>query len=62
MVYSDASGREGHLGGAVSALDDALEVIESQQVQVGPMDRWSVHVAEMIGILYAISTVFKIGQ
>ena len=25
-----------------------LETIESQQVQVGPMDRWSVHVAELI--------------
>ena len=62
VVYSDASGREGHLGAAVVALDDNLEVIESQQVQVGPMDRWSVHVAELIGIFYAISTVFKIGH
>ncbi|OGE46547.1 hypothetical protein PENARI_c196G06424 [Penicillium arizonense] len=31
--YSDASGREGHLGAAVIALDNNLEVIESQQVQ-----------------------------
>ena len=62
VVYSDASGREGHLGAAVVALDNNLEVIESQQVQVGPMDRWSVHVAELIGIFYAISTVFKISH
>jgi hypothetical protein len=42
------------------ALDDNSEIVESQQVQVGPMDRWSVHVAELIGIFYAISIVFKI--
>jgi ribonuclease HI len=60
VVYSDASGREGHLGAAVVALDNNLQVVESQQVQVGPTDRWSVHVAELIGIFYAISTVFKI--
>ncbi|CEJ62503.1 hypothetical protein PMG11_11000 [Penicillium brasilianum] len=60
VVYSDASAREGHLGAAVVALDDNLQVVESQQVQVGPMGRWSVHVAELIGIFYAISTVFKI--
>ena len=58
--YSDASGREGHLGTAVVALDDNLQVVKSPQVQVGPMDRWSVHVAELIGIFYAISTVIKI--
>jgi ribonuclease HI len=62
VVYSDASGRDGHLGAAVVALNDNLEVIESQQVQVGPMDRWSVHVAELIGIFQAISTVFKIAH
>jgi len=39
VVYSDASGREGHLGTAIVALDDNLDVVESQQVQVGPMDR-----------------------
>ncbi|KAF7136975.1 hypothetical protein CNMCM5793_006679 [Aspergillus hiratsukae] len=39
VVYSDASGREGHLGAAVVALDNNLQVVESKQVQVGPMDR-----------------------
>lgn len=39
VVYSDASGREGYLGAAVVALDKNLEVIESQQDQVGLMDR-----------------------
>lgn len=62
VVYSDASGREGHLGAAVVALDDNLEIAESQEVQVGPMDRWSVHVAELIGIFYAISMVFKMAH
>ncbi|THC90337.1 hypothetical protein EYZ11_010200 [Aspergillus tanneri] len=59
VVYSDASGRQGHLG---VALDDKLEVVESRQVQVGPTDRWSVHVAELIGIFYAVSTLFKIAH
>ncbi|KAI2734534.1 hypothetical protein DTO013E5_9920 [Penicillium roqueforti] len=62
VVYSDASGREDHLGAAAVALGNNLEVIESQQVQVGPMDRWSVHVAELIGIFYAVSIVFKISN
>ncbi|KAJ5593545.1 hypothetical protein N7537_010449 [Penicillium hordei] len=26
------------------------------------MDQWSVHVAELIGVLYAVSTVFKISH
>ncbi|OGE46890.1 hypothetical protein PENARI_c093G11063, partial [Penicillium arizonense] len=62
VVYSDASGREGHLGAAAVALDKDLQAVESKQVQVGPMDQWSVHVAELIGIFYAISTVFKISH
>jgi ribonuclease HI len=60
VVYSDASGREGHLGAALVALNDNDEVTESQQVQVGPMERWSVHVAELIGIFYAVSMGFKL--
>jgi hypothetical protein len=60
IVYSDASGREGHLGASVVALNDDQRVIESRQVQVGSMERWSVHVAELIGIFHAISMVLKI--
>jgi hypothetical protein len=52
VVYSDASGREGHLGAAIVALNDDDEVTESQQIQVVSVDRWSVHVAELIGIFY----------
>jgi hypothetical protein len=48
-------GHGGHHGAAVVAFNDNLEVAESQQVQVGPMGRWSIHVAELIGIFYAIS-------
>jgi ribonuclease HI len=62
VVYSDASGRDGHLGAAVVAFNDNMEIVESQQVQVGPMDRWSVHVAELIGIFHAVDTVFKMAH
>lgn len=34
--------------------------MESRQVQVGPMDRWSVHASELIGIFYAVGLVFKL--
>ncbi|CEJ55656.1 hypothetical protein PMG11_01904 [Penicillium brasilianum] len=60
IVYSDASGRKDHLGAAIVTLNESDEVIESQQVQVGPMDRWSVHVAELIGIFYAVNMAFKL--
>jgi ribonuclease HI len=55
-----ASGREGHLGAAIVTLNENDEVVEFQQVQVGLMDRWSVHVAELIGIFYAVNMVFKL--
>jgi hypothetical protein len=45
IVYSDASGTEGHLGASVVALDGNQRVVESRQIQVGPMNRWSVHVS-----------------
>ncbi|KAJ5111881.1 hypothetical protein NUU61_001511 [Penicillium alfredii] len=60
VVYSDASGRKGHLGAAIVTLNGDKEVLESRQVQVGPMDRWSVHVAELIGIFYAVDMVFML--
>jgi ribonuclease HI len=62
VVYSDASGREGHLGSAIVALNGDDEISESQQTQVGPIDRWSVHVAELIGIFYAVNMVFKLAH
>jgi ribonuclease HI len=62
VVYSDASGRKGHLGAAIVALNDNEDVVESQQVQVWSMERWSVHVAELISIFYAISMVFKLAH
>lgn len=39
VVYSDASGRQGHLGAAATALNNSLETTESLQIQVGPIDR-----------------------
>ncbi|KAK9847031.1 Endonuclease/exonuclease/phosphatase [Penicillium brevicompactum] len=62
VAYSDASGRDSHLGAAVVAFNDNMEIVESQQIQVGPMDRWSVHVAELIGIFHAVNTVFKMAH
>ena len=60
VVYPNASGRQGRLGAAAAVLDDSLETIEKLQVQVRPMDRWSVHAAELIGILYAINIINKV--
>ncbi|KAG2014482.1 hypothetical protein GB937_006707 [Aspergillus fischeri] len=37
IVYSDASGREGHLSAAVMALDNNLQVVELKQVQEKPV-------------------------
>ncbi|KAI2671315.1 hypothetical protein LCP963914a_9676 [Penicillium roqueforti] len=34
VVYSDASGRKGHLGAAIVALNDKDKVTESQQVDL----------------------------
>jgi ribonuclease HI len=61
-VYSDASGREDHLGAAVVTLDENQEITQYEQFQVGPMDRWSVHVAELIGIFYAVNMVFRLAH
>jgi hypothetical protein len=44
----------------VVALDINLEVAESEQIQMGQMDRWAVHVAELIGIFYTINFVFRL--
>jgi hypothetical protein len=60
VLYSDASGREGHLGAAAAVLDGSLETTVSVQVQIGPMDRLSVHAAELIGNLYAINIFNKV--
>jgi ribonuclease HI len=46
----------------VVAFNDNMGIVESQQIQVGPMDRWSVHVAELIGIFHAVGTVFKMAH
>jgi hypothetical protein len=42
-ISANASAR--HLGAAIVTLNENDEVTEFQQIQVGPMDRWSVHVA-----------------
>ena len=61
VVYSDASGHHGHLGAAAIGFNNSSpETTESLQIQVGPMDRWSVHGAELLGVLYAINLINKI--
>ena len=50
------------MGAAVVALNENMEVVESQQVHVGPMDRGSIHAAELIGIFHARSMVYKIAH
>jgi hypothetical protein len=40
VVYSDASGRQGHLGATATAPNDSLETTEGVQIQIGPTDRW----------------------
>ncbi|OQE10083.1 hypothetical protein PENFLA_c095G04406 [Penicillium flavigenum] len=60
VVYSDASGRQGHLGAAAAMLNESLETTDSIRIQVGPMDRWSVHAAELIGILYSINIINRV--
>ena len=62
VVYSDASGRQAHLGAAAVTLDNNLEVSDSSQIQVGSMDRWSVHAAELIGILHTINIINKVAS
>jgi hypothetical protein len=62
IVYSDASGGEDHLGAAVVALDENQEAMDSVSIQVRPMDRWSVHVAELVGIFCAINMVFRLAH
>ena len=41
---------------------DDLQVVKSKQIQVEPINRWLVHVAELIGIFYAISIVFVLAH
>jgi hypothetical protein len=57
-----SSGRGGYLGAAVVAIDDNLEIAECEQVQVCLMGSWFVHVAELIGIFYAVGIVFNIAH
>jgi hypothetical protein len=44
------------------ALDENQEAMVSEQIRLEQMDRWSIHVAELIGILYAINMVFRLAH
>ena len=60
VIYSDASGQHGHLGAVAVILNQHQGVAESRQVCVGSMTHWTVHLAELIGIFYAISLAYKV--
>ncbi|CAP91197.1 Pc13g01280 [Penicillium rubens Wisconsin 54-1255] len=61
ILYSDASGHNGHLGAAAIGFNkNSPEATESLQIQVGPMDRWAVHAAEPLGVLQAITLINNI--
>jgi hypothetical protein len=60
VIYSDASGRPGHLEAAAAAIDEMQQTTDRVQIQVGSMDRWSVHAAELIGIPYAIKIINQV--
>lgn len=60
IVYSDASGQRNQLGAAAVALDQNQETIDSRQICIGSMEYWTVHIAGLIAIFFAISLVYKI--
>jgi ribonuclease HI len=57
VVYSDASASQDVLGAAAVILDHSGNIAESRQVSVGPRKHWSIHMAELIGIYYAIDLI-----
>ncbi|KAI7974041.1 hypothetical protein EIK77_009236 [Talaromyces pinophilus] len=62
VVYSDASGHDNHLGAAAVALDRSQKIVASRTTTIGPMTQWSIHIAELIGIYYAISLAFRVSH
>lgn len=40
------------------APDDDLEMMDFQQIHVGPLDRWSLHMAELIGTFYTLGSIY----
>jgi ribonuclease HI len=62
VIYSDASGHDNHLGAAAVALDRHQKTVASRTTTIGPMAQWSIHIAELIGIYYAISLAFRVSH
>ncbi|EED11822.1 conserved hypothetical protein [Talaromyces stipitatus ATCC 10500] len=60
VVYSDASGHDNHLGAAAVVLDRNQNIVASRKTAIGSMAHWSIHIAELIGVYYAISLALKI--
>lgn len=59
-IYSDASGHDNQLGAAAVALDHNQNIVASRKTAVGSMTHWSIHIAELIGIYYAISLALQV--
>jgi ribonuclease HI len=60
VVYSDASGHDNHLGAAAVVLDRNQNIVASRKTAIGSMAHWSIHIAELIGVYYAISLALQI--
>jgi ribonuclease HI len=60
VIYSDASGYNNQLGAAAVALDHNQNIVASRKTAVGSMAHWSIHIAKLIGIYYAISLALKV--
>ena len=58
LGWRTTSSRQGHLGAAMIAPDDDLEMMDFQQIHVGPLDRWSLHMAELFGICYTLGSIY----
>lgn len=61
VLFLDTLGCEGHIDAAAVALDDNLGVAIPTGY-VGPIDRWSMHVAQFLVIFHMIIMVFRIAH
>jgi ribonuclease HI len=57
IVYPDASEKKGQLGAAVVILNQHNKIEKSWQASIGTKAHWSVHIAELIAIYYAMEMI-----
>ncbi|GFG17532.1 putative reverse transcriptase [Aspergillus lentulus] len=61
-ISSDASGQHNELGAAAVALEHNQKILHCRQICIGSMEHWSVYVAELTAIYYAISLAYQIAM